>query len=581
MDHIRFYQKEYPRPQLFRDSYQLLNGQWDFAFGKAEEADDLRCGGFSDLKITVPFTYQTPASGIDRQDRQDVVWYSRQVELTPNQLQGRVLLHFEGSDYETTLWVNGQLVGSDSGAYHRISFDCSRYLHPGSNTLAVKITDDYSTEKPRGKQRWKDENFECWYVDTTGIWKTVWLEFVPQTYVASLRLEPSRLEEALEVFWQLDGNPEDLQAELTVTFRGQPVAAARAAATQGQLKLKLTEQLPLQLWEVGNGRLYELELKLVSKDQTVDTVQSYFGVRDITIRDAQIFLNGKPLYQKLILDQGYWKDTHLTAPSEEALLKDITDMMAMGFNGARKHQKVDDDRALYYADILGYIIWAEMPSMYDNTPKSRAVFEREWLLAVEQLRNHPCILVWVPLNESWGIREVAFDPVQQDFANRMYHKTKAVDATRPVITNDGWEHTISDIITIHEYLQDGQVVHEKYDTVEKCCTAIYSDYKKTTFAQGYGYRGQPILFSEFGGTAFDRDAVGGSWGYGQAVTDDADFLNRFESLIGAIDQLPFSCGYCYTQLTDVQQEVNGLEDVDHNPKFDIATIRRILEKCGR
>ena len=581
MDHIRFYQKEYPRPQLFRGSYQLLNGQWDFAFGKAEEADDLRSGGFSDLKITVPFAYQTPASGIDRQDRQDVVWYSRQVELTPQQLQGRVLLHFEGSDYETTLWVNGQLVGSDTGAYHRISFDCTDYLHPGSNTLAVKVTDDYSIEKPRGKQRWKDESFECWYVDTTGIWKPVWLEFVPQTYVSALRLEPSRPEEALEAFWQVTGPCEGLQAEITVTFRGKTVATAQADAVQGRLKLKLTDILPLQLWEVGDGKLYELELKLCRDGELVDLVQSYFGVRDITIRDTQIFLNGKPLYQKLILDQGYWKDTHLTAPSEEALIKDITDMMAMGFNGARKHQKVDDDRALYYADILGYIIWAEMPSMYDNTPKSRAVFEREWLMAVDQMRNHPCVLVWVPLNESWGIREIAFDPVQQNFANEMYHKTKAVDPTRPVITNDGWEHTISDIITIHEYLQDGDVVHEKYDTVEKCCTAIYSDYKKTTFAQGYGYRGQPILFSEFGGTAFDRDAVGDSWGYGQAVTDDADFLKRFEGLIGALDRLPFSCGYCYTQLTDVQQEVNGLEDVNHEPKFDIAAVRQILEKCGR
>ena len=580
MDHVRFYQKEYPRPQLFRSGYQLLNGQWDFAFGQETEPDEVRCGGFTGEKILVPYVYQTPASGIDRQDRQDIVWYSRQVELTQAQLEGRVLLHFEGNDYETTLWVNGSKVGSDTGAYHRLSFDCTEFLRPGTNTLTVKITDDYSTEKPRGKQRWKDESFECWYVDTTGIYKTVWLEFVPRTYITALRIEPDRLGESVSLSWQTN-QPSDLQAEIRITFAGHTVATARVSANAQHCRLKLTENLPLQLWEVGKGRLYEFSLSLCRDTQAVDTVHSYFGVRDITIEGSRIFLNGKPLYQKLILDQGYWKDTHLTAPSEEAILKDITDMITMGFNGARKHQKVDDERALYYADILGYIIWAEMPSMYENTPRSRAVFEREWLLSLEQQRNHPCVLVWVPLNESWGVREIAYDKTQQNFANEMYHKTKAADPTRPVISNDGWEHTLSDIVTIHEYLQDGDVIHDKYDTVEKCCTAIYSDYKKTTFAQGYGYHGQPIMFSEFGGTAFLTDAVGENWGYGQAVTDQEEFLKRFRSLITAIDTLPFSCGYCYTQLTDVQQEVNGLEDVDHNPKFDTAAIREILEACGR
>ena len=581
MNHISYYKEEYPRPQLWRDSYQLLNGTWDFAFGNNDDACYIR--GFQDLKICVPFAYQTPASGINIQERHDVVWYSREVELSEEQLRNDVLLHFEGSDYETTLWVNGQYVGCDQGGYHRISFDCTAYLHPGTNTLVVKVTDDYSQEKPRGKQRWKDESFECYYIDTTGIYKTVWMEFVPKIRVEKIQIDTDSAEETAKLNWRLNTVGEDLQMRVEVSYQGNPVVETQfsVAGNYGRVTLPLSERRPLQLWDVGKPNLYEVRVLLLRGSKELDCVASYFGVRTIRTEYGKVLLNGSEIYQKLVLDQGYWKDTHLTPPSEEALLKDITDMQAMGFNGARKHQKVEDERFLYYADILGYIVWGEMPSMYENTEASRRVFEREWLLAVDQQKNHPCILVWVPFNESWGIREVLTDEVQQDFVNDIYHKTKELDPTRLVITNDGWEHTNSDILTIHHYEQNGQNLHRYFETVEKCLMPVWENHYKGAFAQGYTYCGQPIMISEFGGTAFNADATDGNWGYGQGVDGKEEFMERFRGLIAAVDSLTFCSGYCYTQLSDVQQEVNGLEDADHVSKFNIPEIQKILNESGR
>ena len=242
---------------------------------------------------------------------------------------------------------------------------------------------------------------------------------------------------------------------------------------------------------------------------------------------------------------------------------------------------MEDERFLYYSDIIGFILWAEMPSMYTNTENSRRVFEREWLLSVEQQRNHPCVLTWVPFNESWGVEGILTDESLQEFVNDIYYKTKAIDSTRPVVTNDGWEHTISDILTIHHYEQDAEKLYSFYDTVEKCCSDKWENHRTGAFAKGYGYNGQPIIISEFGGTAFADDAQGENWGYGVAVKDKEEFYARFESLVTAIDSLPHCSGYCYTQVTDVQQEVNGLLDFDHKSKFDKARMKQILNKKGR
>lgn len=583
MNHISFYQNEYPRPQLWRGNYTLLNGEWNFAFGDDLSDDDMMRGFADKMHINVPYTYQTKLSGIGIEERHDIVWYSRSVNIDESSLKGRVILHLEGCDYETFVWVNGMLVGNDKGGYHRLSFDCTSALHPGENIVTIKACDDYSVEKPRGKQRSRDVNYECWYTDTTGIYKTAWMEFVPSTYINGILTEADldsgsvRIE--CNVFGASDGDV--LQADISYQGRSIAVGCEKISEGKAVLKLDLTDTEPLHPWDVFDPNLYEVSLAVLREEAQIDEAKSYFGVRKIETKNGKIYLNGKELYQKLALDQGYWRDGLLTPPSEDALVSDIIDMSDMGFNGVRKHQKVEDERFLYYADILGFIVWAEMPSMYKNTENSRRVFEREWLLAVDQQRNHPCVLVWVPFNESWGIEEILNDKIVQDFVNDIYYKTKSVDSTRPVITNDGWEHTISDILTIHHYEQDGNKLHSYFDSVEKCCADVWQSHHKGAFAKGYGYNGQPIIISEFGGTAFVSDTTGENWGYGTGVNDYEEFYSRFASLIEAIDSLPYSCGYCYTQVTDVQQEVNGLLDFDHKSKFDKERIKAILNKSGR
>jgi len=583
MEHISYYQKDYPRPQLWRGSYEILNGSWNFSFGD-NLTDEEMCGGFDGrMNINVPFSYQSALSGIGAEERHDVVWYSRSLSISEDQLKGRVILHLEGCDYDTFVYVNGVMVGKDSGGYHRLSFDCTKALHKGENNVTVKACDDYSVEKPRGKQRSRDTNYGCWYTDTTGIYKTVWVEFVPNTYLSNLVLAADADTGVLALDCKTEGAlPGDvLQAQ--VTYKGKSVGCESIEITENKanLTVNLAENEPLHLWDVFDPNLYEVQLSVLRGEEVIDKSQSYFGVRNIEIKDGKIYLNKKELYQKLALDQGYWRGGLLTPPDENALVSDIIDMADMGFNGVRKHQKVEDERFLYYADIMGFIVWAEMPSMYKNTENSRVVFEREWLLAVHQQRNHPCVLTWVPFNESWGIEEVRTDKVVQAFVNDIYYKTKAIDKTRPVITNDGWEHTISDILTIHHYEQDGEKLHGYFDTVEKCCADVWQSHHKGAFAEGYGYNGQPIIISEFGGTAFVSDTTGENWGYGTGVNDFEEFYNRFASLVGAIDSLPYSCGYCYTQVTDVQQEVNGLLDFDHKSKFDKERIKSILNKSGR
>ncbi len=579
MNHVSYYKEEYPRPQLWRPGYRILNGEWDFTFGDGGCESLLSCGFDGKMKINVPFTYQTAMSGIGTEERHDEVWYSRTLSLDENETRGRVILHLEGCDYETDVWVNGRHIGSDTGGYHRLSFDMSEAIRSGENKLVIRARDDYSVEKPRGKQRSKDANYGCWYTDTTGIYKTAWVEFVPDTYIKEIVIKPNANERNVNIYCHIEGTPQENILSATVTYNKKVVGKGSTLVNNGaaELTVMIGEDEPVHLWSLDNPDLYELELSLGESD----TVKSYFGIRNIDIADGRIYLNGRALYQKLALDQGYWRESLLTPPSENALVQDIIDMADMGFNGVRKHQKVEDERFLYYADILGFIVWAEMPSMYKNTENSRRVFEREWLLAVDQQRNHPCVLVWVPFNESWGIEDVLTDKVVQDFVNNIYYKTKSVDNTRPVITNDGWEHTVSDILTIHHYEQDGNKLHSYFDSVEKCCADVWQSHHKGAFAKGYSYNGQPIIISEFGGTAFVSDTTGENWGYGTGVNDYEEFYSRFASLIEAIDSLPYSCGYCYTQVTDVQQEVNGLLDFDHKSKFDKERIKAILDKSGR
>jgi beta-galactosidase/beta-glucuronidase len=582
---MKSYIKNYPRPQFVRNNWVDLNGEWDFAFDEANkgEKEEWYLHFPSDKKIIVPFTYETKLSGIGDEKVCENVWYKRNVTVTEDCTNKKVLLHFEGSDYTTKVWVNGQFVGLHHGGYARFTFDIARYLVTGENTIVVKVEDDLSPEKPRGKQRWISNNFGCWYVQTTGIWKTVWMEYVPVDSLVSVKMTPvledSTLEVALNV--EVAEYKGSYEVEMVVEFEGKLVNAVKLPVLQKRLETKISvasleiSEWGVNKWSPENPNLYDITFRLVKDAQTIDEVDSYFGMREIRIKGNRILLNGAPLYQRLILDQGYWKDSHLTPPDEEALIKDIDSIRALGYNGLRKHQKTEDERFLYWCDVKGMLVWCEMPSPYVYSDDMVDCFTKEWTEIVRQNYNHPSIITWTPVNESWGVPMVEVNKKQQAFTEAIYYLTKSLDSMRPVIVNDGWEHTISDILTIHDYEELGSLFEKRYieHKEEILRNEIYPCGFKGVLANGYEYKGQPILISEYGGIAFNNDDSG--WGYGNKVQTEEDFIKRFEAITLAIKKVPYVCGFCYTQVTDVQQEINGLMDIDRNFKVDKDAIKEI------
>ena len=491
----------------------------------------------------------------------------------------------EGCDYYSEIYVNGVMTGSHTGAYSRASYDITDALDDNENYLTVRIEDSRDKSQPRGKQRWLDDNYGCWYVQTTGIWKTVWLEKVPSVYIQALRLTPSAKKCCIDFDMEVNQLPADNEkyvAQFRIMDGEKEINTVSLALEQkkvsGRCFLYGSElhNWGIKLWSPEHPNLYDIEVTLVRDEQAVDKVYSYFGLRDICCSKGQILLNGVPLYERLILDQGYWKDSGLTPPSEEALIEDIDKTLALGYNGVRKHQKVEDERYLYWADVKGLLVWSEVGAFYDFTEKSITDFTQQWIEIVRENYNHPCIITWTPFNESWGIRQVKTNRQEQEFTEGIYYLTKSLDSTRPVIANDGWEHTISDIITIHDYAEDGDEFYRHYmnHIQEILKNERFPSREKAAFADGYEYKGQPIMITEYGGIAFQTDK---GWGYGNQVSDEKEFLNRFKNITEAIKRIPWCCGYCYTQLTDVQQEVNGLLSENRAYKVSPDKVKAINE----
>ncbi len=582
---MRGYRKDYPRPQFVRDSWENLNGTWDFAF------DDNNCGEqekwYADFraerKIQVPFTYETKLSGIGEESKHENVWYKKVITVDAKDLANNsLLLHFEGSDYTTKVWVNGSFAGVHTGGYSRFSFDITNLVIPGENSVVVKAEDSYDRQQPRGKQRWKSDNFGCWYVQTTGIWKTVWMEYVPSVSLSGVKMTPVLSEGALDLEFDLnirDCRPE-LLLEITIFYKEDNINKAMLSVLDGRAATRMNVysnvfEWGIKTWSPEHPDLYDIRFRLLSDGEVLDTVESYFGMREIRIENSNILLNGVPIYQRLILDQGYWKDSHLTPPSEEALIEDIDKIHRLGYNGLRKHQKTEDERFLYWCDVKGMLVWSEMASGYQFSDYAIEQFTKEWMDIVKQNYNHPCIITWTPFNESWGIPQVEVNPEQQHFTEAIYYLTKSFDKNRLVIVNDGWEHTISDIITLHDYEEAGEIFYDRYRNNKEAIlsTEIYHSGSKSAMANGYEYKGQPIIISEYGGIAFNNSESG--WGYGNKVNTEEDFIRRFDSITTAMKKIPYICGFCYTQVSDVQQEINGLMDIDRNFKVNPEEIRKI------
>lgn len=582
---MKNYVKDYPRPQFIRNKWINLNGSWDFAFDDKNEGEKERW--YDEFKseaiIQVPFTYETKLSNIQDEKKHDNVWYKREIMVDMEELQNKkLILHFEGSDYITKVWVNGCLVGQHKGGYSRFSFDITDQVKPGANTIAVKAEDSFDKHQPRGKQRWKQDNFGCWYVQTTGIWKTVWMEYIPVTSLNSVKMTPLLNEAALEVEAEVNAleYKADLLLEITISFDENLINKVYLAVLDKHVFTKIsvysnTFDWGVKTWAPDHPDLYDISFRLMEKGEIIDAADSYFGLREIRIENANILLNGEPIYQRLILDQGYWKDSHLTPPTEEALIEDIDKIKQLGYNGLRKHQKTEDERFLYWCDVKGMLVWSEMAASYSFSDSAVRTFTAEWMDIVRQNYNHPSIITWTPFNESWGIQQVEVNKNQQYFTEAIYYLTKTVDKYRPVIVNDGWEHTISDIITLHDYEEDGEQFFRRYMVHKEAIlnTEVYHNKFKSAMANGYEYKGQPIIISEYGGIALNNDEKG--WGYGNKVNSEEDFMRRFDSITTAIKKVPYICGYCYTQVTDVQQEINGLLDIERNFKVNPEAIRRI------
>lgn len=580
----KFYIKNYPRPQFVRSKWVDLNGEWDFSFDE-DEVGVAECwmDHFpSALKINVPFTYETQASGIGEEKFHAQVWYRRKLTLSPEVEGKRTILHFEGVDYKATCWVNGSFAGEHEGAYARFSFDITDLLgQDAENEIVLKVEDSDSCLQPRGKQRWAGRNHDSFYVQTTGIWKSVWLEHVHETHLDMVKMTPDIDGQKIRFDFRFNGtkNKNDLRLETEITFKGETVRKLSLSVDRAWLMAETGMMNGINgpwlqnLWSPDHPNLFDVEFVLYEGEQEIDRVGSYFGMRKISIRDGQILLNNIPLYQRLILDQGYWTESHLTPPSEEALIEDIEAIAAMGYNGLRKHMKIEDARFLYWCDVKGMLVWSEMAAAFEYNDEAVERFTKEWIEVVQQQYNHPCIITWVPFNESWGIQNIIHDDRQQKFTEGIYYLTKSIDPYRPVITNDGWEHTISDILTLHDYMERGEDLYETYKDKDSITgnSGTYNEWK-FAFAQGYGYKGQPIIISEFGGIAF-RSEYG--WGYGNQVDSEEAFLERFGSITRAIKAIPFISGYCYTQITDVQHEVNGLLSEDRKPKVALEKIREI------
>lgn len=582
---VKCYKKDYPRPQFVRDEWVDLNGKWDFSF---DDSDIGEVSGWykklpAQKKILVPFTYETKMSGIGDESVHNQIWYQRTFDVSPACLgQDRLYLHLEGADYRTKVWVNGIYVGLHEGGYSRFTFDITNTLTEGENNLVIKVEDSLDERQPRGKQRWKESSFACWYVQSTGIWKTVWLEQVPCQHIESVKITPDVINRQVDLEFELsEAKSPVANLEVEVSYNGCLVNRVIQPVLNNECKVKVdlynlaVNENGVELWRPDHPALYDLSFVLTENGVTIDRVGSYFGLRDIQIKGQDVLLNGEPLYQRLILDQGYWKDTHLTPPSEAALVKDIDSVLQLGYNGVRKHQKTEDERFLYWCDVKGLLVWSEMAAAYRFSDYAVQCFTNQWMEIVRQNYNHPSIITWTPFNESWGIPAVEKDRAQQHFTEAIYHLTKCFDPYRPVIVNDGWEHTVSDIITLHDYEELGGRMYARYTERKEDMLngkATYNNFRYV-FAEGFAYQGQPIIISEFGGIAFSGDEHG--WGYGSMVKGEDEFLARFESVTTAVKKLPYVCGFCYTQLTDVQQEINGLLDEERHFKVTPGKVKEI------
>jgi len=564
---------EYPRPELVRADWLCLNGTWDFAFdfsSSGEEKGMPQGNGF-DKKIIVPFAPESKLSGIGFLDFIPAVWYKRTLTIPDAWSGKRILLHFEAVDYKATVWINSKKAGEHEGGYTPFCLDITENLKSGENLLVLRAKDETRGGlQPLGKQSERLDSYSCLYRRTTGIWQSVWLEPVADIYIQNYKIFTDAENGEVTIQVLLNQAPDPGHLSLKVSFKGNKVfSSLKKAEKIVQFHVKIKEA---KLWGVGEPNLYELEISYEKGKEIVDRINGYFGLRKVEARGNKIFLNNKPLFLRTVLDQGFYPDGIYTAPSDDALRHDIEISQGLGFDGARLHQRVFERRFLYWADKLGYIVWAEFADwgLDLSRPESYLVFSREWMEAVERDFNHPSIIGWCPFNERWG----ETTPV---VIQNIFKLTRLLDPGRLVIDSSGGYHFVSpDVYDSHNYDQDTIKFKEAFDGLLQVPPKVFVNGNPERHTP---YKGQPYFVSEYGGIWWNpgqKDEK--AWGYGSRPKTEEEFLERYKNLTEALLMNPAVAGFCYTQLYDIEQEVNGLYTFERKPKFDPKIIRQVNQQ---
>jgi len=598
-DDVDAHGRAYPRPQLRRAHWVSLNGNWDCALDP--EARFLVPADVEwNHRIRVPFSPETSASGLGVKGYLGVCWYHRRVivdAVTPGE---RWLLHFGAVDYHTVVWINGIRAGEHHGGYTPFTVDITEFSQvsgagtrngpttrnqePGTSyDFVVRADDDpLDLTKPRGKQDWQVEPHSIWYHRTTGIWQTVWLERVPSVRIDRLAFTPDLVRWEIDVeVWLSAASRADLRLGVKLTSGDVVLASDTYNVIRGEVHRGVAMSDPgiddsrnELLWSPESPHLIDIQLQLWGgRGELIDEVTSYSALRSITTRGDRLLLNGRPYLLRMVLDQGYWPESGLTAPDDAALKRDVTLSRAMGFNGVRKHQKIEDPRFLYWADHIGLLVWGEMPSAYRFTQQSVDRLSREWAAAVQRDSSHPCIAGWVPINESWGVPNLPDTPRERHYVQALYHLTKTLDPTRPVIGNDGWESVATDIVGIHDYDSSPERIARRY-RADDALPRLFKRERpggRLLVLEGHPSLDLPLMLTEFGGIKFAVDPK--TWGY-SSVPSAEEFERQYVALLKVVRSLGVLSGFCYTQFADTYQEANGLLYADRTPKFPLDRIAR-------
>ena len=584
---------EYPRPQFVRKQWQNLNGEWQIAFDDEDKGIQekwYKQGKQFEQNITVPFVYQSKLSNIQDKTPHDIVWYKKEVELQEESLQEKIVLHFGAVDYEAQVYVNGQKATEHFGGNTPFSVDITPYLQTGVQVIVVRVYDPHTNEFiSRGKQIWDNEPRGIWYTNSTGIWQTVWIEGIARKHIKKVKYTSLYDEGKMNIHCEGQDVLEDDLLEYKITYQEKMIAQGNIQWNSKCLDFSI-DIIQSKIfrtnfhgegveWSPESPSLFQVEFVLRNDiGEVCDEVESYFGFRKIHTENGMLYLNNKPYYQKLVLDQGYWPDSLISAPNDEAIIRDIRLAKEMGFNGCRKHQKVEDPRFLYWADRLGYLVWGENASTVMYREESVKDVIHEWAEIIDRDYNHPSIIAWVPMNESWGVPGIHRNEMQQNFSLTLYHYLHAIDNTRPVISNDGWEMTKTDICAIHNYKHGQKEEIEVYQEFKEALATKENLLSHAStcwdiYAMGHSHQGEPIMLTEFGGIGYDVSGEPG-WGY-TSVKNEEEFLEDYKRVIDAVYASKGLWGFCYTQLTDIEQEINGLLTYHREAKCDMKKIKQI------